>query len=143
MSRRPHLRTRRGGPRGPAGPPCAGIPLLPGSGLGCTEFGPSFSFLLFHFCNSSELNSAAFSRPGPAPSLLKVVSPPAQALKGEAEVRGEAHTGVQIEGGICLQADHPSPQVPAMPCAPAIPGDSQDTELRKAPLQIINFFFFK
>ena len=52
------------------------------------------------------------------------------------------YTGVQIEGGTCLQADHPSPQVPAMPCTPAIPGDSQDTEIRKAPLQIINFFFF-
>ena len=50
------------------------------------------------------------------------------------------HTGVRIEGGICLQAGHPSPQVPAMPCTSAIPGDSQDTELRKAPLQIINFF---
>ena len=30
-----------------------------------------------------------------------------------------------------------------MPCTSAIPGDSQDIELRKAPIQMKNFFFFE
>ena len=80
-----------GGPGGPLVHPAPGFCFYLGAVWDALNLDPVSlsSFLLFHFCNSSELNSATFSRPAPAPSLLKVVSPPAQALKGEAEVRGE------------------------------------------------------